>query len=98
LTQTLPAAQREKKKKTGKKKVAIMAVLAYGVAFFGSSCKEEKEVWIKPCTREDSILRGPRSSSIWVSRNLSHHTIRQASTGDAVLVKSRETIGRSQSP
>jgi hypothetical protein len=36
------------------------------------------------------MLREPRSSSFWVSRNLSHHTIRQARTGDTVSVKSRE--------
>ncbi len=39
------------------------------------------------------ILRGPHSSSFWVLRNLSHHTDRQARTGDTVLVKSREMTG-----
>ncbi len=36
--------------------------------------------------KEDWILRGPRSSSLWVSRNLSHHMTRQDRTGDTVLV------------
>jgi hypothetical protein len=47
-----------------------------------------------PCsiqTREDSILGGPRSFSFWLPRNLSNHMIRQARTGDTVLVNSRET-------
>ncbi len=47
-------------------------------------------------TRENRILRGPRSSSFWIPRNLSHHMIRQARTGDTVLVKIREMTGRSQ--
>jgi hypothetical protein len=46
--------------------------------------------------KEDSILRGPRSSSFWVPRNLSHHMIRQACFGDTVLVKSRKMTGRNQ--
>ncbi len=50
--------------------------------------------------REDWILRGSRSSSFWVPRNLSHHMIRQAQaatrTGDTVLVKSRDMTGRAQ--
>ncbi len=47
-------------------------------------------------TIENWILRGPRSSSFWFPRNLSHHMIRQARTGDTVLVRSREMIGRRQ--
>ncbi len=43
-----------------------------------------------PAIREDSILRGPRSSSFWVPPHLSHHIVRQARTGDIVLAKSRE--------
>ncbi len=35
-------------------------------------------------SREDSVLRGPRSSSFWVPRNLSHHMDRQARIGDTV--------------
>ncbi len=35
-------------------------------------------------------LGGPRSSSFWFRRNLSHHMIRQARSRDTVLVKSRE--------
>jgi hypothetical protein len=35
-------------------------------------------------TREDLILRGPRSSPFWIPRNLSHHMIRQTQTGDTV--------------
>ncbi len=31
--------------------------------------------------------RGPRSSSFWLPRNLSHHMDRQAHTGDTVLVE-----------
>jgi hypothetical protein len=37
--------------------------------------------------REDSILRGSRSSSCWILRNLSRPMIRQAGTGETVLVK-----------
>jgi hypothetical protein len=47
-------------------------------------------------TKADWILRGPRSSSFWVPRNLSHHMIRQARTGVTMLVKSREMTGRTQ--
>ncbi len=47
-------------------------------------------------SREYWILRCPRPSSFWVPRNLSHHMIRQARTGDTVLVKSREMTGRTQ--
>jgi hypothetical protein len=36
------------------------------------------------------------SSSFWVPRNLSHHMIRQARTGDTVLVYSTEMTGRTQ--
>jgi hypothetical protein len=36
----------------------------------------------------------PTVVSFWVPRNLSHHMIRQARTGDTVLVKNRETTGR----
>ncbi len=43
--------------------------------------------------REDWMPRDPRSSSFWVPRNLSHHKIMQARTGDKVLVKSREITG-----
>ncbi len=46
--------------------------------------------------KEDWILRGPRSSSFLVPRNLSHHMIRQAPTGDIVLDKSRGMTGRTQ--
>ncbi len=35
--------------------------------------------------REDLILRGSRSSSLWVPRNLSHHMIKQTRTGDTVI-------------
>jgi hypothetical protein len=42
---------------------------------------------------EVNILRDPRSYSFWLSRNLSKHMDRQAHTGDAVLVKSREMTG-----
>ncbi len=49
------------------------------------------------CTvcREDWIVRG-NSSSFWVPRNLTTHMIRQAHTGDTVLVKGREMTGRTQ--
>ncbi len=51
-------------------------------------------IWSQCCRtenfRKDWILRGLRSSSFWVPRNLSHHVISQARTGDKVLVKSRE--------
>ncbi len=47
-------------------------------------------------TREDSILRRQQSSSFWVPRNLSHHRIRQARTGDTVFFKSRKMIGSTQ--
>jgi hypothetical protein len=47
-------------------------------------------------TRDDLILRGPRASSFWVPRNLSHNMDRQARTGDTVLVKSIEMTGRIQ--
>jgi hypothetical protein len=40
--------------------------------------------------------RGPRSSSFWLPRNLSHHMDRQALTGDTVLVESGDKTGRSQ--
>jgi len=46
--------------------------------------------------REDWILRGPRSSSFWVPRNLSQKMVRQARIGDTALVKSREMTGRTQ--
>jgi hypothetical protein len=46
--------------------------------------------------REDWMLRGPRLSSFWVPRNLSHHMIRQARTFDTVLVKSRDMTSRTQ--
>jgi hypothetical protein len=36
----------------------------------------------KSRAKKDLILRGPRSSSFWVPRNLSHHMVRQARTGD----------------
>jgi len=42
------------------------------------------------------IIRGPDSSSFWVSRNLFHHIDRQARNGDTLLVKSREMTGRTQ--
>jgi hypothetical protein len=44
----------------------------------------------------NTTVRGPRSSSFWVSQNLSHHMDRQASIGDTVFVKSREMTGRTQ--
>ncbi len=37
--------------------------------------------------REDWILRGPRSSSFWLPRNLSNHMDRQARTGDTVRLQ-----------
>jgi hypothetical protein len=39
---------------------------------------------------EELIVRGPRSSSFWLPRNLSNHRDRQARARDIVLVKSRE--------
>ncbi len=36
-----------------------------------------------------NILRGPRLSSFWLTRNLSNHMDRQARARDTVLVKSR---------
>jgi hypothetical protein len=42
------------------------------------------------------ILIGPRSSSFWIPRNLSHHIDSQARTGNTVLDKSREMTGRTQ--
>ncbi len=47
-------------------------------------------------SREDWTLRGPRSSSFWVLRNLSHHMIWQARPGDTELVKNRDMTGRAQ--
>ncbi len=47
-------------------------------------------------TRDDWILRRQQSSSFRVPRNLSHSVIRQARTGDTVLVKSREMTGSTQ--
>jgi hypothetical protein len=38
--------------------------------------------------------KSQRSSSFWIPRNLSHHMNRQALTGDTMLVKIRETTGR----
>ncbi len=47
--------------------------------------------------REDLILRGPRLSSFWIPRTSPIlKDIRQARTGDTVLVKSREMTGRTQ--
>jgi hypothetical protein len=48
--------------------------------------------------REEWILRGPRSSSFWVQRNLFHHirNLGKPRTGDTVIVKSREMTGRTQ--
>ncbi len=37
-----------------------------------------------------------RSSSFWIPQNLYHHMIRQAGTGDTVLVKGRKMTGRTQ--
>jgi hypothetical protein len=41
-------------------------------------------------------LNTERPTSFWIPRNLSHHMVRQARTGDTVLVKSREMTSRSQ--
>ncbi len=46
--------------------------------------------------RDDWILRGLRSSSCSLLRNLSNHMDRQAHTGDTVIVQSRDMTGRSQ--
>ncbi len=47
--------------------------------------------------KEDWMLRGPRSSSFWVPRNLSRHMTRQARSDDtSVCFKSREMTGRTQ--
>ncbi len=56
----------------------------------GSSCYSSR--FSK--SREDRILRGRQLSSILVQQNIYHHMIRQARTGDTVLVKSREMTGR----
>ncbi len=40
--------------------------------------------------REDWLQKSPWLSSFWVPRNLSHHVVRQAFSGDTVSVKSRE--------
>jgi hypothetical protein len=45
---------------------------------------------MSPEHRGFNILRGQRSSSFWLPRNLSTHIDRQASTRDTVLAKSRE--------
>ncbi len=52
--------------------------------------------WTFFVSREDYILRGPRSSSFWLPRNLSHYIIRQARTCDTMLAKSREITGRTR--
>jgi hypothetical protein len=41
-----------------------------------------------------NTIRGPRSSSFWVPRNLSHHIDRQARTRDTVLVTAVVAGGR----
>ncbi len=60
-----------------------------------------KNIWIlririRNTAGEGWILRGPSSSFFWLPQNLSDHMDRQARTGDTVLVKSREMIGRSK--
>ncbi len=53
--------------------------------------------WDRRGQRGLNTLRGPRSSSFWVPRNLFHHMDKQARTGDTVLVTtSREMTGRTQ--
>jgi hypothetical protein len=42
----------------------------------GQVARRKNKVGVNP------VLGGPRSSSFWVPRNLSHHTIRQSRTGD----------------
>ncbi len=49
-------------------------------------------------SREDWILRVPRSSSYWLPRNLSNHMDRQARTGSTVLVKGTGFFHESPSP
>jgi hypothetical protein len=51
--------------------------------------------WVSSVTERINI-RGPRSSSFLVPRNLSNHMDRQAHTGDTVIVKSRVMTGWSQ--
>ncbi len=53
----------------------------------GSLCSLQ---YIKRC-QED---RDPHSSSFWVPRNLSNNMVKHASTGDTLLVKSREMTDR----
>ncbi len=49
------------------------------------------------CSQRGLNIKSPRSSSLWVPRNLSHHMIMQARTRDTVLVEySREMTGRPQ--
>jgi hypothetical protein len=55
--------------------------------------KESRDI-IKKETKK--LGRGPRTSSFWVPRNLFHPMIRQARTGDTVLVKSKEMTGGTQ--
>ncbi len=50
----------------------------------------------KEAHRGINILRGPRSVSFWLPRNLSNHMDRQARTLGTVIVKSREMTGRRQ--
>ncbi len=49
-------------------------------------------------TSRNKILRGPRSSSFWLPRNLAYHMDRQARTSNTVSAKSREMTGRSLNP
>jgi hypothetical protein len=59
----------------------------------------DESVWIEDTLGrplDNTIQRGPRSSSFWLPRNLSNHMDRQARIRDTVLVKSREITGKSQ--
>ncbi len=48
------------------------------------------------CTIRNEILKGLRSSSFWVPRNLSNHIYRPARNRNTVLAKSREMTVKSQ--
>jgi hypothetical protein len=46
------------------------------------------------CLQRGLNTKRPTIVFFWVPRKLSHHMIRQARTGDTVVVKSREMTGR----
>jgi hypothetical protein len=62
----------------------------------GKDARKQNTLAPLVAAREDRILRGPRSSSIRLPRNLSNHMDGQARTGDIVLVNRREMTGRSK--